>query len=206
MVMATLTILRPERLVLPPPIIAPDEDTPDEDDPRRRFDPAPHALAMAQATRRVIAAIALPPAMPHAQRVLTGLLHAALQARIVAAALSQPLDLRTPVLPGEAWSHAENAAQHAHRAYLAQLAAEWPVDRWQDALIAIAQLGAREGAWELVEAVVEGLHGGPGSVQWWEAVLHVEQLWKWDMEYGDAHAEVSSRAKGPAELPAVAAD
>lgn len=152
------------------------EDIPE--DVRRRLDPdAHHQLRMAQATERVIAMVPIPEPLDGVQQALTALLDTAIAARATADMLAQPLRLRRPVHPGASWSAAENAAQSAAQAYKVELAQSWPVAEWSDALTAIARVAAQEGAWELLGWVVRGLEQNAGSVEWWDAVLHIEGLW-----------------------------
>jgi hypothetical protein len=149
-----------------------------------------HLLQQAEAIERVVAMIPVPRPLAGTQHALTLLLDQALWARAIADRMQRPLmDERMPldqrqrraIQAGPSLGAAENTAQYALQLFRAQLVAEWPVTLWNDALTAIVQAGASEGAWDLVGNVAEGLAGGPGSADWWHAVLYVEGLW------GDRH-------------------
>jgi hypothetical protein len=155
----------------------------DIDGVRRRMDPAQHhELDMAEALERVVARVAIPRSLDGTMQLLTALLDTAVMARVAANAMAAPaIQRRRPTHPGHAFGAAENAAQLAAQAYRAQLRDTWPVTEWCQTLSQVALVAAREGAWGLLGIVGEGLQGAPGSLEWWDAVVHVSGLW------GDRH-------------------
>jgi len=136
-----------------------------------------HLLKQAEAVERVVAQIAIPLPLIGTQQRLTALLDQALWGRHIADQMLHPLAMGRPVPAGPSLGLAENTAQYAMQLYRAELVAQWPVTMWGDALQAIARCAAAEGAWDLVAHVAEGLAGGPGSADWWHAILFVDGLW-----------------------------
>jgi len=147
-------------------------------DLRRRDPVAAHQLDMAEALERVVREVAIPRPLDGTMQALSTLLDHAVMARIAANAMAAPaIQRRRPTHPGRAFGAAEDAAQKAAHAYRGMLRDAWPVTQWSEALRLIAVIAAREGAWELLAVVAEGLQGDPGSVEWWDAVVHCANLW-----------------------------
>ncbi|HUH20316.1 MAG TPA: hypothetical protein VLZ09_00480, partial [Gaiellaceae bacterium] len=137
-----------------------------------------HRLRMAKAVERVILEIPVPEPLEGTMQLLEQLLGAAIMARVAADAMAAPaIQRRRPTHPGAVFGGAEQAAQMAYQAFRVELGQSWPVKQWTETLRAIAIAASEEGAWELLAIVGDGLEGDAGSVEWWDAVVHVTGLW-----------------------------